>query len=110
MNRFGLVLVAAELAASAAAAVSPDPRDLVVPAAEQARARELVRRLASDEFADREGAYRELARMGRLARPALAEAGADPSPEVRSRAARLLPRAEAEELKARVDTFLADAE
>jgi hypothetical protein len=49
--------------------------------------------------------------MGRLARPALLEAvNADPNPEVRSRCSALLPKATAQELKARLDTFLADAD
>jgi len=49
--------------------------------------------------------------MGRLARPALLEAlAADTDPEVRYRCSRLLPKAGADELKARLDTFLADTE
>jgi hypothetical protein len=49
--------------------------------------------------------------MGRLARPALLEgATSDPDPEVRYRCARLLPKAGADDLKARLDTFLADTE
>src|SRR5215813_7259533 len=112
MNRLGVVvLVWGLIAAAGASAASPDPRDLAIPPAELARAKELVRRLGSEDYKDREAAQGELAKMKRLARPVLAEAAAaDPSPEVRSRAARLLPRAEADELQARVDTFLADAD
>jgi NAD+ synthase (glutamine-hydrolysing) len=48
--------------------------------------------------------------MGRLARPALVEgAASDSDPEIRYRCSRLLPKAGADELKARLDTFLADA-
>ncbi|HJZ55931.1 MAG TPA: hypothetical protein VKE74_13260, partial [Gemmataceae bacterium] len=112
MNRLGVVvLVWGLIAAAGASAASPDPRDLAIPPAELARAKELVRRLGSEDYKDREAAQGELAKMKRLARPVLAEAAAaDPSPEVRSRAARLLPKAEADELQARIDTFLADAE
>jgi hypothetical protein len=115
MNRLGLgigLLAAVAVAvAGSAGAASPDPRDLAIPAADLEKARVLVRALGSEAFRDRERAERELAGMGRLARPVLAEAaGIDPSPEVRARAARLLPRAEAADLQARIDTFLADAD
>jgi hypothetical protein len=109
MNRFGLAVVMCGLAMSISSAASPDPKDLAVPPQELLKARELVRRLASEDYGDREDAFTALAKMGRMARPALAEAAtSDTSAEVRTRAARLLPRAEAEELKARIDTFLAD--
>ncbi|HEY2910736.1 MAG TPA: hypothetical protein VGI99_10845 [Gemmataceae bacterium] len=94
-----------------ARAASPDPRTLDVPAAELSKARELVRQLASEVYKEREQAQKDLAKMGRLARPVLSEALAkDPNPEVRARAARLLPRAESLDLQARIDTFLADTE
>ena len=90
-------------------AASPNPKDLAVPPAELARARELVRKLGSDEFATRDEAQSELAKMGRLAKPALAEAvNTDPDPEVRFRCRMLLPRAEAADLQARLEVFLAD--
>src|SRR5439155_19187177 len=111
MIRLGAAVVVWGLVAGGAWGSSPDPKDLAIPAAELGRARELVRRLGSDDPREREAAQAELARMGRLARPVLAEAAAaDPSAEVRGRAARLLPRAEAEELQARLDTFRADTE
>jgi hypothetical protein len=111
MTRFGLVVVlCGAWAGAGAGAASPDPKDLAVPAAELARAKGLVRQLASPAYSEREAATADLARMGRLARPALAAAAADPDPEVRARAARLLPRAEADELAARLDAFLADAQ
>jgi hypothetical protein len=57
-----------------ARAVSPDPRSLIVPPAVLAQARELVTHLGSDDFATRETAAADLARLGGLARPALLEA------------------------------------
>lgn len=90
---------------------SPDPDDLAIPQQEIERARDLIRRLGSEIYREREAAQADLAKMGRLARPALLEAAsADPDPEVRFRCSRLLPKAGAEDLKARLDTFLADTE
>jgi hypothetical protein len=48
--------------------------------------------------------------MGRAALPALDASRDDPDPEVRMRVVALLPRAEADELRARIDTFLADSD
>jgi hypothetical protein len=97
--------------AGAATAASPDPRSLEIPAEELSRARELVRQLGSDQYAEREKAEQELAKMGRLARPALLEAvNTDPNQEVRARCSGLLPKATALDLKARLDVFLADAD
>ncbi len=111
MNRFWMALAAAGLMGTPAFAASPDPKDLAIPAVEMSRARELVRQLASEAYKEREHAQDELAKMGRLARPALSEALAtDPSPEIRARTSRLLPRAETADLQARIDTFLADTE
>ncbi|MDB5312225.1 MAG: hypothetical protein JWO38_6427 [Gemmataceae bacterium] len=111
MNRLRVVALGWALSAVPAAAAAPDPKELTVPAHELSKARELVRKLGSEVFRDREDAQDALAKMGRLARPALAEAlGTDPNPEVRARSAQLLPRAEAADLQARIDTFLADAD
>jgi hypothetical protein len=111
MFRIGLALTLALFATGSLHAASPDPKLLAVPPAELAKAQELVRSLGSDDYLEREDAMKSLARMGRMALPALADAAnTNPSAEVRSRAARLLPRAEAEELKARLETFLADEE
>lgn len=110
MVRLRLLLLAWGFGAVPASAASPDPRELVIPPHELSRAQALVRQLSSDTYRDRERAQRELTAMGRLARPALAEAAvADPDPEVRFRCARLLPKATADDLKARTDAFLADA-
>jgi len=111
MNRLWIAMAAWCLASGAAGAASPDPKDLIIPPAETSRARELVRQLTSEVFKEREQAHDALAKMGRLARPALLEAlTSDPSPEVRTRTLRLIPRAEAADLQARIDTFLADTE
>jgi hypothetical protein len=91
--------------------VDPDPKSLEIPSEELSKARELVRQLGSETYAEREAAERELAQMGRLARPALLNGvNVDPDPEIRARCNVLLPKANAEELQARLDAFLADTE
>src|SRR5207244_1140482 len=75
MIRLGAAVVILGLAAGGAWGSSPDPKDQAIPAAELGKARELVRRLGSDDPREREAAQAELARMGRLARPVLADAG-----------------------------------
>jgi hypothetical protein len=110
MSRFLAILVGGLFAASASGA-SPDPKDLTIPPEELSKARELVHKLGSEVFRDREDANAELLKMGRKARQALLEAASsDPDPEVRFRCSRLLPHAGADDLKARLDTFLADAD
>jgi hypothetical protein len=96
--------------AAPAFAASPDPASLAVPADVAARARALVRQLGSDVFRDRAEASRELEKMGRLALPALVAGRDDPDHEVRLRVELLLPRAEADDLRARVETCLADTD
>jgi hypothetical protein len=92
-------------------ASSPDPKDLEISTADQARARSLVEKLASEVFEEREEAQDELAKMGRLAMPALLEGlNANPSPEVRFRCQALIPRASHDDIQARLATFLADTE
>lgn len=111
MTRVWLPLLVWAAAAGPGSAASPDPKELAVPPQELSRAQTLVRQLSSETFRDRERAQRELAAMGRLARPVLVTASqSDPDPEVRFRCARLLPKATADDLKARTDAFLADAE
>lgn len=89
----------------------PDPKSLAVPEDLQKKAKELVGKLGSPVYAEREKATRELAKMGRMALPALQEAiGSAAEPEVAQRCEGLLPKAEAEDMKARVGCFLADAE
>jgi hypothetical protein len=106
-----LLLFCAGPAAAAAQAGNPDPKSLAVPDEELSKARELVQQLDSEQYAEREEAERELARMGRSARAALLDAvNGDPSPEVRARCNSLLPRATSLEMRARLETFLADAE
>lgn len=101
---------AALAAAPVARGASPDPKDLAVPEQDLSKARALIRQLGSDVYREREEAQAELAKMGRLARRPLAEAvAADADPEIRQRCGRLLSKATSEDLKARVETFLADA-
>jgi hypothetical protein len=94
-----------------AANASPNPASLTVPADLQKVAKEWVGKLGSPVYAEREKATRELAKMGRMALPALQEAlGSSTEPEVALRAEGLLPKAEAEDMKARVGSFLMDVE
>ena len=94
-----------------AAGSSPDPKRLAVPPEDMLKAQELVRQLGSDDFPVRESAHDRLAKMGRLAKPALGTAlASNPDPEVRSRCRELMPRAAAADLKARLATFVADAD
>jgi hypothetical protein len=110
MTRIVAILMCGFLAAPLLAA-SPDPKDLAIPPQELSKARELIHKLGSDVYREREDAHADLVKMGRLARPALLEAAAnDPDPEVRFRCSRLLPKAGSDDLKARLDTFLADTE
>jgi hypothetical protein len=103
--------VTAKAAPPSPSRVSPDPKTLQVSAQELSKARELVQKLGSEEFVERESAERDLAAMGRLARPALLDGvNLDPDPEVRARCRGLLPKANAEEMNARLDAFMADAE
>jgi hypothetical protein len=107
---FGLVAPATAAHPSPTKA-DPDPKSLQVPAEELSKARELVQKLGSEAFVERETAERDLAAMGRLARIALLDGvNLDPDPEIRARCRSLLPRANAEEMTARLDAFVADTE
>jgi hypothetical protein len=107
MTRLALTLGVFVMVAVAPAA-DPDPKSIAVPAADLARALELVTKLASPSYAEREDASRQLRVLGRNALAAL-EAGAnDSEPEVRERCERLLPKARAEHFDARLTTFQAD--
>jgi hypothetical protein len=104
-------VVAVALISAPVLAASPDPKDLGVSAEELSKARELVRRLGSEIYREREEAQAELAKMGRLAKKVLAEAViSDNDPEIRLRVSQLLPKANAADLQARIDTFMADTE
>lgn len=109
MTRLALT-VGMLLASAFVCAADPDPKSLAVSSEDASLARELVKKLASDVYADREDATRKLRNLGRKALEAL-EAGADdPDPEVRLRCEILLPAAEADDFDTRLDTFLADKE
>lgn len=111
MSRLWAALVAAGVAAVGAGRADDPPPALDIPAEQLARARVLVRQLGSPSYQAREEATAELAKLGRAARPALIEAVAtSPEYEVRARAARLLPRAEASDLQLRIDAFVADVD
>jgi hypothetical protein len=106
-----LSFVLAAPALAAAPSASPDPKTLAIPAQELSKARELVQQLGSEQFNEREAAEEELVKMGRAARVALIEGvNTDPSQEVRTRCQTLLPKANALEMKARLEVFLADTE
>ena len=90
---------------------NPDPKSLEVPAEIGAKAKAFVAQLGSGIFRDREIAQRELAKIGRQALPAMLDAITNnPEPEVSLRIETLLPRAEAEDMTARVNCFLLDTE
>ncbi|MCI0703610.1 MAG: hypothetical protein L0241_21220 [Planctomycetia bacterium] len=112
MSRLRLVLLmCGMLSPLSAFGASPDPKDLAVPQQELSKARELVQQLGSEVYREREDAQAELAKMGRLAKQALVDGATnDPDPEIRLRCGRLLPKANADDLKARIETFLADTE
>jgi hypothetical protein len=108
---FALLLFTGLVTPAAAVSPDPNPKSLAIPAGELSKARELVQQLGSEQFTEREEAELELAKMGRLARPALVEgASTDPSQEVRSRCCSLLPKATALDIRARLDAFLADSD
>src|SRR5262245_4685498 len=71
LRAVAILAVLVGFASPAVAAVpdkaNPDPKSLAVPAEELSKARELVQKLGSEAFADREAAERDLAAMGRLA-------------------------------------------
>jgi len=79
-------------------------------APETIKARDYVRDLADPRFKVRDQAARELMKLGRKAKPALIEGTQSADPEVWSRCTQLLPQVLAEDLKARIEAFLADAD
>jgi len=96
---------------AAAVQVSGDPKTLDVPTPIAVQAKALVAQLANPVYKERELAQRDIAKLGRLALPAMREALATSTEaEVAVRIDQLLPRAEIEDMTARVACFLADAE
>jgi hypothetical protein len=88
-----------------------DPKSLDVSEKDSIKARDLVRQLNSSSYKERETATRDIAKMGRFAVPALKDALAtESSPEVRLRIDIVMPKAEAEDMQARVSCFLLDSE
>lgn len=93
-----------------ASADDPDPKSLEIPAEVDSKARALVAQLASRVYEEREQLTRELRELGRRALPAIQSAlRTQSNAEIQLRCEMLLPRAAAEEMKARVDCFLADS-
>jgi hypothetical protein len=74
------------------------------------KATELIRKLRDDRFVVRESASKKLLAMGRAAKTALIAGKNDPDPEVADRCRKLLPIILAEDLKVRIDAFVADTE
>jgi hypothetical protein len=91
-------------------AVDPNPAMLRLKPEDSAKARELIAQLGAINFRERDTASRELAKMGRLALPALVEGRYHPDPEVEARIRDLYPQAAMDDLRARIDTFLADTQ
>jgi hypothetical protein len=89
---------------------SPDPKSLDVPADVAKAAAELLKKLGSPTYKDRELASKELVKLWRQAVPVLMEGLASDNPEVVERAEALLPKAQQLDMKARVACFLADTE
>lgn len=86
--------------------LADDPAPASPPAAtaeEQARIKQLVENLGSDDFRVREGATKELIEMGEKARPALEAAMKSPLPEVRFRADQILRRLDGQNRVKRFD-------
>lgn len=80
------------------------------PSPDEARARDLVRRLASESYKEREQASEELRKLGLVAKAALEQGIRDDDLEVRRRCLDLLPAVMEIDLKNRIAAFLADKE
>src|SRR4051794_19561021 len=90
--------------AAAEQKVNPDPKSLEVPSEVIFEAKELVGKLGSRSFHEREQASRDLHKLGRLALPAIAEAlQTSANPEVQMRTELLLPAARTDDFRARID-------
>ncbi len=106
-----VVLFALACPACAAPGGTVDPKSLDATAEQSAQAKGLVLQLNSASYRERESATRGLAKMGRLAVPALRAALAtESSPEVQWRIDLVLPAAEAEDFKVRLACFQLDTE
>ncbi len=89
----------------------PNPASLIVSKENEKAASELIKKLASKSFTERDEATNELREMGRLALGIITHTLENESnPEVRLRCEILLPKATADDIHARLDCFLADKE
>jgi hypothetical protein len=93
-----------------AAAVDPNPKSLEINSTDNAKARELVQKLASPSFHVRDNASRELDKLGRAALPAIKDGLKETNAEVQLRCELLLSKATDDDIKARIACFLADNE
>jgi len=92
-----------------AVVADPDPKSLIVSPEQKRKAKELVKQLGNRSYAEREAATKDLRNMGRMALATLNETVQTvSSPEVRYRCEILLPRATADDMKARLACYLAD--
>ena len=90
---------------------NPDPKSLELPSETLKKADQLVRQLANPSYRERDLATRELQKMGRASLPALLLARqTESNAEVRLRTDICIPVAEADDMRAKVACFLADAE
>ena len=109
MVRTWPALIAVAFLSTSAPGIDPDPKSLDVPTELDRKARDTIRLFGSAVYSEREQANRELKELGRMGLPALRDALAtSSSAEVQLRCEMLIPRATAEDFRARVDCFLAD--
>jgi len=95
--------------ATIAFAIEPNPARLKPSAEEMAKAQQLVKKLESDLFRERDQASRALAEMGRVALPVVVKTLAETTDaEVRDRCESLRPMMHQADVKARLEVFLAD--
>jgi hypothetical protein len=103
------MLLGPTLAEEPKATVDPNPKSLVIPAVTQETATKLVAQLGNRSYPMRQEALTELRELGRLALPAIEDGITNSTvPEVTLWCEQLLPQAQSQDLKARVECFLAD--
>jgi hypothetical protein len=108
---FALIVSPLAWAPPDAQGANPDPKSLDVPPAVAAEAKDLAKKLGSLNSPDRQRAALDLRKLGRLALPALVEALRDSEDaEVRKLIETILAAAREDDLRARIDCFVADGE
>lgn len=106
--RYSLAVSAMIFGLAMAVGQASNPAALQLRPEDTARAQKQIERLGDKSYRVREEARRELAKMGRLAVRALEAGLRSDITEVRLACESLLPEAEAAELQARIQAFLAD--